>query len=88
MKLAYCTVCNESKISSRDVTEDGICRRCSSDYVDNERNFFTYGMDNDLDTYCGNGHPFHLPALSTVEEQLISKVFVVMTCYRLSYTND
>ena len=88
MKLAFCTVCKESKITSDDVAEDGICRRCSRDYVDNERKFFTYGMDNNLDPYCGNGYPFHLPALSTVEELLISKVFVVMTCYRLSHTGE
>ena len=45
-------------------------------------------MDNDLDPYCGNVYPFHLPALSTVENLLISKVFVVMTCYRLSNTGE
>ena len=39
MKLAYCTVCKESKISSNEVAEDSICRRCSSNYVDNEGNF-------------------------------------------------
>ena len=88
MKLAYCTVCKESKISTDDVAEDGICGRCSRDYVDNERSFYSYGFDNDLDPYCGNGYPFHLPALSTVEELMISKVFVVMTCYRLSHTGE
>ena len=47
--------------------------------MDYERNFFSNGMDDDLDSYCGNVYPFHLSALSTVEELLISKVFVVMT---------
>ena len=80
--MIYCVVCKEKRLVKYRAREDGTCKRC----VNNLNAFgeYLYGASNNMDPFC-NGYP-DLPKLSTIEEMLISKVFVVMQMYRISGT--
>ena len=83
--LSRCSVCNCSRIAHVGDFRDGVCRACVKHKREND--VYVLSGDNDMNPFI-HGYPFHLPTLSIIEELLISRVFVVMNCYRLNSNGD
>ena len=80
-----CLVCKCSRIAHVGDFRDGVCRFCLKQKREND--LFVLSGENDMDP-CPRDYPFYLPDLTTIEELLISRVFVVMNCYRLNSYGD
>ena len=75
--MSFCDSCNERVIKKG--LENESVRNCES-CVKSRTKYLGVSMlskENDLDPFK-KGYPHHLPKLNTIEELIISKVFVVM----------
>ena len=61
--------------------DNDICKNCSLSIKDH--NFSDFSSENNMDQKLYLLHAHNLPELSEIEEMLISRVHVVIKCYRL-----
>ena len=79
LELEHCIVCKERWFSLNLLNE--ICKNCNSEIKDHS--FSNFSMQNDIDPKLNLLRSQNLPELCETEEMLMSRVHVVMKCYRL-----
>ena len=78
-KMQFCRSC-KNRWWGEKVDSSGVCRKCRNEV--GRKGIALMSKDNNMDPFPA-GYPSHLPKLNSIEEAMISRVQVIMKCYRL-----
>ena len=81
VKMGQCMLCKERWWDLK-IGKSQICARCEKEIKNRKFQIALMSRDNKMDPFPYEHHK-HLPVLRQVEQALISRVQVVMKCYRL-----
>jgi hypothetical protein len=80
-KMKWCLSCKERWWDLK-VDDSGVCSKCKKQKADPKFGIALMSKDNNMDPFP-NGYRSNLPELNQIEQAMISRVQVIMKCYRL-----
>ena len=80
-QMEFCRTCKKRWWDLK-IDGSGICKNCRVDLANPKVRISKLSKENKMDPFP-NGYPTHLPELNSIEQAMISRVQVIMKCYRL-----